>query len=437
MLDVTNPMPEPEWAAFVAIDWADKKHEWKLLVAGGRKREGGELENTSEALEDWAMELHRRFSGRPIAVCLEQSRGALVYRLLKYPHLVLYPVNTTTVGGFRQAFSPSGSKSDAGDSSLLLDVLVHHRHRLHRLEPDTVGTRTLQMLTEERRRVVNEKTRHSNRLTSMLKMYFPQMLLWMDDIDSPLSCAMLLNWPTLEQVQRVHPGTLKKFFHEHNCRAEERIRERIESIRQAKPAVSDAALLKVGPLVVSGLVRQIEVLRARIVEFDREIESEVAAHEEAWLFENLPGAGPALLPRLIVAFGTKRERWDSANALQSFSGIAPVRSSSGSSEWIHFRWACPKFLRQTFHEFASHSIVGSRWAEAFYRYKREHNMDHHAAVRALAFKWIRILYRCWKSRTPYEESVYVASLTKHRSPIATLVAWQPVAGFQKISAKKA
>ena len=427
---------EPQWAAFVAIDWADKKHDWQMQVVDGRKREEGQFKNTPEALEDWAGGLYRRFDGRPVAVCLEQSRGALVYRLLKYPHLVLYAVNTTTIAGFRMAFLPSGSKSDPADSALLLDILLHHRDRLRRLDPDTVGTRKLQMLVEERRRMVNERTRLSNRLTNWMKLYYPQMLEWMGDIDSELSCAMLLRWPTLEELQRSHPGTIKTFFLQHNSRSEDRIRERLESIRQAKPAVNDGALMEVGPLTVKALARQIDTLRENIAQFDRVIEVELGKHEETCLFQNLPGAGAALLPRLIVAFGTKRERWEDAGALQSFSGIAPVSIGSGSSQTVHFRWACPKFLRQTFHEFAAHSIAGSSWAAAFYHHKRE-KMDHHAAVRALAFKWIRILMRCWKSRTPYDENTYRQSLEKHKSKITTFAEWEPTAGFQKLAAKKA
>ena len=39
------------------------------------------------------------------------------------------------------------------------------------------------------------------------------------------------------------------------------------------------------------------------------------------------------------------------------------------------------------------------------------------AVRALAFKWIRILYRCWQTRTPYNETVYLNALAKRGSPL--------------------
>ncbi len=140
----------------------------------------------------------------------------------------------------------------------------------------------------------------------------------------------------------------------------------MDGIYAAKEAVNDSALLGTCPLIVKGIVEVVDTLRERIAVLDEAIEKAFAGHEDAWLFSHLPGAGPALMPRLLVAFGTNRERWENASALQSFSGIAPVTVSSGNSEWVHRRFACPKFVRQTFHEFAGHSIQRSVWARANY-----------------------------------------------------------------------
>jgi hypothetical protein len=86
---------EPQFAAFVSIDWADKKHVWCLQAAGSEKRESGELVHTPEAVEAWVGQLCQRFANRPIAVALEQSRGALVFMLSKYEPLHLFPVPST------------------------------------------------------------------------------------------------------------------------------------------------------------------------------------------------------------------------------------------------------------------------------------------------------------------------------------------------------
>ena len=141
-------------------------------------------------------------------------------------------------------------------------------------------------------------------------------------------------------------------------------------------------------------------------------------HPDFFIFDSLPGAGAVMAPRLLAAMGSKRERYAHACEVQTLSGIAPVRASSGKSSWVHFRFACPKFLRQSFHEWASYTIVRSAWARAYYEQQRRRGKKHQAAVRALAFKWIRILFRCWKDRVAYNESVYLAALAKHNSPLA-------------------
>ena len=272
MPDVTSTTPpEPEWAAFVAIDWGDEKHCWKLRDAHSQQAQQGELQNTPEALDAWAADLNVRFGGRPIAVCLEQSRGAVVYQLSKYPHLVLYPVHPTTSARFREAFYPSGAKNDPVDAGALLDLLEHHRDRLRRLDPDTPETRLLQMLVEQRRAWVDEKTRQSNRLTDCLKLYFPQILQWFDDVTSPMVGALLERWPSLEELRRAHPGTLRKFFPEHNCRSAERIQERIDAIYAAVPATHDAAVREAGALIARGLVALVATLRSHIEALDQRI----------------------------------------------------------------------------------------------------------------------------------------------------------------------
>src|SRR5438552_8649707 len=141
-----------------------------------------------------------------------------------------------------------------------------------------------------------------------------------------------------------------------------------------------------------------------------------------FIFQSLPGAEAALAPRLLAALGSQRDRYASAEEVQKYSGIAPVTERSGKKKWVHFRWACPKFLRQSFHEWAEHSIAQSLWARAYYQQLRDRGKEHHAAVRALAFKSIRIVFRCWQDRTAYDENPYLAALAKRGSPLASVFA---------------
>ena len=263
-------------------------------------------------------------------------------------------------------------------------------------------------------------------------------------MSSPLVGDLLERWPGLEQLQRVHPGTLRKFFHQHNSRSEERNQERIAAIYQATPATQDQAVLEACSLIVRGLVAVLATLRNNIAAFDRRIAELVASHPDGTLFASLPGAGAALVPRMIVALGTRRERYQNAYEVQCYSGIAPVTEASGNSEWVHFRFACPEFLRQAFHEFAGHSIGQFEWAKAYHEHLRnDKNKSHHAAVRSLAFKWIRIIFRCWKDGKPYDEATYMQSL-RRRGPLlpgafelSTGNKWKTVAGFQRLSKNNA
>jgi transposase len=409
---------EPQFAAFVGIDWADQKHVWCLQAHDSTKRETEELEHKPEAVEAWVGQLCQRFGNRPIAVAVEQSRGALVFMLTKYDPLHLFPVPSTTSARMRKALYPSGSKDDPRDADVLLDLLLQHRDKLRRLSPDTDATRRVQNLVEERRKLVDEKTEQSNRLTSHLKIYFPQMLDWFEHLDTELVCALLERWPTLEELQKVPPAKLRAFFSKHHCRDQELIEWRILAIRQSIPAIRDRAVIEAKSTVVKVIVQLIRTLREGLADLDEKIEEAAAAHPDFFIFESLPGAGPVLAPRLLVAFGSQRERYHNASEVQTYSGIAPVMEKSGKKQWIHFRWACPKVLRQSFHEWASHSIGYSVWARNYYQQQRNKGQDHHAAVRALAFKWIRITFRCWKDRVAYDESKYLTSLARRGSPLA-------------------
>jgi transposase len=431
---------EPDFAAFVAIDWADTEHVWSMQARLDQRRETGRIHHSPESVDVWITSLLMRFNNQPIAVALEQSRGALVFMLSKYAQLHLYPIHPRAAAQFRSALFPSGAKDDPTDADLLLEMLLQHRRHLRRLDPDTEQTRTLQMLVEDRRMFVNENTRQSNRLTCRLKLYFPQILTWFDEVDSPLVGAFLQRWPTLETAQRARPETLRKFFHNHNCRSDERIELRLQQIRNAVPATCDPAVIRSGIAAVVVLVQLIETLRNGVTSLDKEIEAISRTHPDFAIFESLPGAGKVMVPRLIAAIGSRRDRFVSASELQSYSGIAPVMQRSGKSQWVHFRWACPTFVRQTFHEWAGHSIASSEWARACYKQQRERGKGHHAAVRALAFKWIRIIFRCWQDGQPYQPDRYEdARRQRTKTSGASVPAdnpqsqWKSVAGFSRLT----
>ena len=107
--------------------------------------------------------------------------------------------------------------------------------------------------------------------------------------------------------------------------------------------------------------------------------------------------------------------------LSCFSGIAPVTKQSGGKRHIHRRYRCPKFCKQSFHEYANQSILHSRWAAAYYRQQRQRGCGHHTAVRALAYKWQRVIWKCWQTRSAYQEEIYEAALKRSGSPLVGLL----------------
>jgi hypothetical protein len=298
-LEVTMTcLPMQEFAAFIGIDWADATHSICLQAAGSDTRESSVLAHTPEAIDAWARALRSRFGGRPLAVCLELTKGPLVSALRNYAFFVLFPVNALTVAKYRQAFTPSRAKDDPSDAELQDEGVI-----------------------------------------------------------TPQVC------------------------------------------------------------LVRALVAQLRATLQAIEDFDRAIAQLAPTHPDFTLFQALPGAGPVFAPRLLVAFGEQRERFPSAAELQKYAGIAPVTERSGNTCRVHWWLQCPKFLRQTFVEWANESIRHSFWARAYYAQQRATGSTHQAATRALAFKWIRILYRCWQTKTPYNESTYLSALVRRGSPL--------------------
>jgi len=409
-------LTEQPFTVLVGVDWSDKKHDFCLQGAGSQQRELGVVAHRPEAIEHWARALYRRFGG-PIAVCLEIAKGPLVHALQRYEFIVLFPVNPAMLAKYREAFVPSRAKDDPTDAEIALELLVRHREKLQALKPQSAAMRTLTTLVELRRNLVGDKTRITNRLCSTLKEYFPQALDWFEHRDTVLFCDFLQRWPSLKHVKRARQATLRSFFCAHNMRRTELLEERIRGIRSASALTNDGAVIGPHQLLVQALVSQLRVTLQAIDGFDAEITQVAQRLPDYALFAALPGAGAILAPRLLVAFGEQRERYGSAAELQQYAGVAPVLERSGNKCWVHWRMACPTFLRQTFVEWAGSTIPRSFWASAYYQRQRDKGSAHQAALRALAYKWIRIVYRCWQTRTPYDESVYLNALKRRGSPL--------------------
>ena len=405
-----------KYTAIIGIDWADKKHDVCVHEMATGKRELSQIPHRSEKIDEWARSLHRQYGG-PMAVALELSKGPIVAALQKYDFFVLYPINPSSLASYRKTFTPSGAKDDPTDAAYIMDLLLCHPDKFRPLQPQSVEMRALMTLVEQRRRLMDDRVRLTNRLRNALKQYYPQALEWFDHIDTRLFCDFIKHWPSVPQARRARKASLEKFFRSHNMNRQTLLEKRIAAIKSAVPLTTDDGVVVPYRVLALTLVEQLEVMLVCLDRFDEEIASLAPQHPDFALFDLLPGAGPAMAPRLLVAFGEQRERFKNAAEVQKYAGIAPVTKRSGQSTWIHWRWQCPTFLRQTFVEWAAQTINKSYWAGLYYHQQRAKGCSYQAAVRALAFKWIRILYRCWETRTPYDEARYLKALQERGSPL--------------------
>lgn len=412
----------PEIVAWVGLDWADQQHVGRLQAHGSSRVESFVLNQKPEALQAWVQQLRTRFPQGAVAIALEQSRGPLLYALMNYDFLVLYPVPSQSLALYRRAFYPGGGKDDPVDADLLLDFLLKHPDRLRPWLPDNALTRQIRLLVEHRRKLIADRTRLTNRLTAALKEYFPQALEWAGELASLAACEFLRRWPTLEALQQAPRRQRRNFYRAHRRLSPQELEQRLAHIDNARPLTSDLAVIQTSALMVSVWVEQLRCLMPALDRLEATLQQLFQQHPDHEVFDSFPGAGAALAPRLLAAFGSDRQRFQDAVDVQCFSGIAPVTQRSGKTCWVHWRWACPKFVRQSFHEFAAASRFWSPWANTYYQQLRGRGSSHHGAVRALAFKWIRILYRCWKDRTLYNEHRYQQALQRRASPLGAALA---------------
>ncbi len=412
-----NSVSEPDYAAFIGVDWAFAEHAIALFDTTTDTNEEAALSSNPNAIHNWACNLQERFMGRPIALCVELSRGALIDQLAAFDFIDIYPLNPVTSARFRKAFAPSGAKDDPSDARRHLSILRQHRDQLRLWTPGNPQDRHLQLLSENRRKLVRLQVDLRNRLRSILRDYYPLALeVAGTDLASPMACAFLLKWPDLATLQRAQADTIRKFYYAQGSRRSDVIEKRLEKIKAAKPVSTEAALIEPSVLYMRSLAEQLKTLEQSLTEIEQALMTAYQTHADHALWQSFPGAGDVLGPRLLCAWTSDRSRLQSAQDMQVYSGIAPVRNASGKRKTVFRRYHRPVFIHQTFWEYAKCSVMYCDWAKAYIDEQTRRGIRKSTAYRSLAFKWQRIMYACWKSGTPYDENHYNSSLEKSRSP---------------------
>jgi Transposase/Transposase IS116/IS110/IS902 family len=412
--DTMEERMESKFVAYVGLDWADRSHRGSMKVSGSELVERFGIVQKPQAIQQWVGELRKRFGSGKIAVALEQKRGALIYGLMKYNNIVIFPLNTTAVKNYRKALRASGAKDDRSDADLQLEFLEKHISHLRRWEPEDVRTRQLRFLVESRRKLVDQATALSNQITAQLKESYPVALEIVGTPKTLLACDFLSKWPNLRSLNRAKAEKVKTFFHKHNSRSAAKIANRLELVSSASELLNEKEMIVTYSLMLKALVNQLRVILTSIKFFEVRIEQIFASHPDQAIYKSFAAAGAALAPRLAVAFGEDRSKFENAAAVLNFTGIAPITKQSGKSRTVSFRFVAPKFQRQTFIEFSRISTQFCSWARLDYLAYRKRGSSHQAAIRRIAYKWIRIMFRCWKNRIAYDEQIYLAAREKHK-----------------------
>jgi hypothetical protein len=411
---------------FVGIDWSLRHHDCVVLDEDGRRVGRIRVAHSAEGIAQlcgWLRTLACH-AGAPVPeelpagpeqlfCVLETSHGLLITALLDAGFPV-YPVNPKTVEHARGA---AGAKTDEIDAHLLAKHGFANRWELRRLAPDSPLVAELKALTRDQDLLVHEQTRLVNRLIAALRAYYPVLLELFDRLHQPSALAFLARYPTPDQARRATRAELAAFVRaQPHFPQPERALERLWRLLRSPQLVAEPVVTRTKARLVAVLVRQLQALHDDIAAYDQEIRRLFRAHPDSALFSSLPSCGrkaKRLAPRLLAEIGDDRARYEQLAGLQALAGTAPRPRSSGTVATAQKRRACVRPLRNALHQFARCSIREEEWAAAYYRKKRREGKRHHAAVRALANIWARIIYAKWQSRTCYDGATFRAAQAAH------------------------
>jgi len=418
-MTTTSKGPSDLAAACIGWDWGHQSHTITLRVTGSKEVENLTLQATPEAIHQWLDQTEARFGGQTLRVALEGTKGPVFSQLLERPWIHVYGVHPATSSRMRNAFTPSGAKDDRPDALVLLDLVENHQDKLRQVQVLDTATARVEQLAMLRRDLVDRRTQATNQLDGLLKKFFPQALeLVGASLHSEMALEFLTRWPSLVELKTSRPATIKQFYHKHNVRSSVSVEERLKLIAEAKFVTVDPVRSEIWKMELASLVDEVKVKAKHLELVDKQLAEAMKEHPDASLFTDLPGAGPVLAARLLAAFGSDRARYESAENLQRLSGVAPVLERSGKTSRVRWRMLAPQFLRQTFVEWARCTTRVSAWAAAYHEEQLEKGKGNWAIYRSLAYKWIRILWKCWQDRKPYNETEYLKALERRNSPLA-------------------
>ena len=387
---------------YAGLDWASRTHAACVIDEHGDVHLQFEINHDAAGLA----ELCRRLRGAgATAVAIERPSGLIVDALLEAGFSVV-PIHPNVVKATRPRYRSHGGKSDASDAYLLADLLRTDGHRFKPLAPQSDDIRALRALVRGRDDLVATRVQLANQLRSLLQSFWPGAAEVFADVDSPIGLAFILRYPTPESASRLGPKRMAAFCAQHAYSGRRSAQELLDRLHQAAAvAVGELEMEAKGELALS-LARTLERLVEQIRLLTSRIEHHVSSIDDGRILMSFPRAGRICAAQILAELGSVRERFDSDEHLAAEAGVAPVTYASGKSKAVTFRWACNHRLRAALTCMADNSRHANAWAASVYAKARARGCDHPHAVRILSRAWLRVIWRAWTDRKPYDPALH-------------------------------
>jgi transposase len=383
---------------FAGLDWASRIHAICVLDAHGRVLAQFEVTHDAGGLAELCGRLRALHVA---AVAIERPSGLVVDVLLE-AGLQVVPIHPNVVKATRPRYRSHGGKSDASDAYLLADLLRTDGHRFKPLAPECDEIRALRALVRGRDDLVATRVQLANQLRALLESFWPGAAEVFADVDSPIALAFIQRYPTPEAASRLGPKRMAAFCAQHAYCGRRSPEDLLQRLHQA-PAVTLGELeMEAKGELAMNLARVLERVVEQVRLLTSRIEHGIASSEDGRILMSFPRAGRICAAQILSELGSVRERFDDVERLAAEAGVTPVTYESGKSKAVAFRWACNHRLRAALTCMADNSRHASAWAAEIYHKARARGCDHPHAVRILARAWLRVIWRAWQDREPYD-----------------------------------
>ena len=385
---------------FVGIDWAAATHAVCVLDSDGRKVAAFTVEHTADGLTGLVRRLARIGAPDVMPIAIERPDGRLVDVLLEAGHPVV-PVSPNAIKTWRESETGSGAKSDAGDAYVIADYLRCRLRRLTVAVPYAPQTTALRTVVRTRDDLVDMRVAATNQLCALLDAHWPGAKAIFADVESPIALEFLTRYPTARHARHLGAARLATFCAKHGYSGRRSGEQLLARLRAAPAGTLDETLCEAVRDAVIALVTVLKALSTALKDLGRSVAATLGEHPDSEIFTSLPRSGQINAAQILAEWGDCRQAYDGPDSVAALAGATPVTKESGKHRAVHFRWACNKRFRVAITTFADNSRHASPWAAKVYADARARGLDHPHAVRVLARAWIRVIWRCWIDRVPY------------------------------------